>query len=48
MEAGLVFFANRFSPGLKPEISGAATLMNRPAFANNELQFTPFAVHFYA
>jgi hypothetical protein len=48
VESGLVFLAIRFSPGLKPEISGAATLMNRREFAKNELPFTSDKVDFYA
>jgi hypothetical protein len=48
VESGLVFLAIRFSPGLKPEISGAATLMNRREFAKNELSFTPNKMDLYA
>src|SRR5271154_1403914 len=48
VESGPVFLAIRFSPGLKPEISGAAALMNRREFAKNELSFTSGKVDFYA
>ena len=48
VESGPVFFAVRFSPGLKPEISGAATLMNWRDFAKNELSFIRNKMDLYA
>src|ERR1700675_2896463 len=41
IKSGPVVFTLRFSSGLTPKISGAATLMNCSAFANNELRFSP-------